>query len=1288
MMDTTVLMDVASVETLVDLLRMRASKQPDKLAYSFLPDGENADIKLTYQQLEQRAQAIAAWIQANGSTGERVLLLFQPGLDYIAAYFGCLYAGAIAVPAYPPRLNRPTPRIQGIVNDSGATLALTDTKILESLARRFEQLPELAKLRWLDTQTMSIGLESAWRAPQITADSPAFIQYTSGSTSAPKGVIVSHGNLIHNLEAIFRGFQISPNGIGVFWLPSYHDMGLIGGILEPMFVSGPSYLMAPADFLQRPFRWLQAISRYGATISGAPNFAYKLCVEKITPEQRQTLDLSQWQIAFSGAEPINPDTMQEFADTFAPHGFNPAAFYPCYGLAEGTLLASGGNGPSTIHAISIDKTALSQNKVVVTETADVETQTMVSCGQAVHGQTLAIANPETGQRCATDEIGEIWVSGPSVAQGYWGQPEKTAETFQATFPNDNTLHLRTGDLGFLHDGQLYITGRVKDLIIIRGRNLYPQDIEHTAWQSHEALEPGMGAAFSVNVDGEEQLALVYEVKRQHRKAKIEEVATAVRRAIALNHGVQLHSLALIKPLSIPRTSSGKIKRHACKNGLQNGDLNVISQWQRDFGLKIEDLRDNDQQPDHVSHFKQSHITSWLIGNIAAQLNVPISQISIREPFVNYGLDSVQAVALAGDLETYLGRDLSPTLIWDYPNITALADHLANDQSPINQYTSNTVAHQLTSTQSKIAIIGLDCRFPGADSPNAFWELLANGVDAISQVPAERWDIEQLIDENASPENGVATGKMSTRWGGFLNNVDQFDPHFFGISPREAARMDPQQRLLLETSWRALEHAGQAQNLAQSQTAVYVGISSYDYSRIQFGDLNSIDAYAGTGNAHSVAANRLSYLLDLRGPSMAIDTACSSSLVAVHLAMQSLRSGEANMAIAGGVNLLLAPELTVTFSQANMMAKNGRCKTFDAAADGYVRGEGCGVVVLKRLEDAQRDGDNILAVLHGSAVNQDGRSNGLTAPNGPAQQAVIRQALQNASLQPSDISYIEAHGTGTPLGDPIEVQSLRAVLDDERDHPIHLGSVKTNIGHLESAAGIAGLIKTVLALQHQTIPAHLHFNELNPYISLSDSSLQVAAQQQSWAADGARYAGVSSFGFGGTNAHVVLGEAPRMEIRELEIERSAHLLTVSGKSEESLRENTRHLGNFLATSEASLADVCFTLNNGRSHHPYRLALAATDKQSLINQLTNTPIPNTPVNPSTKTAFLFTGQGSQYVGMAQELYETQPTFRADLDRCAEILDGELEQPLLEIIVPVAELVNQKSKIINQTAYTQPA
>ncbi len=607
----------------------------------------------------------------------------------------------------------------------------------------------------------------------------------------------------------------------------------------------------------------------------------------------------------------------------------------------------------------------------------------------------------------------------------------------------------------------------------------------------------------------------------------------------------------------------------------------------------------------------------------------------------------------------------------------------------------------------IAIIGLACRFPGADNPEAFWQLMRNGVDAIADIPPERWDIERFYD----PTPATAK-KMYSRQGGFLKNVDQFDPQFFRISPLEATYLDPQQRLLLEVTWEALENAAIVpETLAGSQSGVFIGISDVDYHRLAYQSPTNLTAYVGTGNSTSIAANRLSYLFDLRGPSLAVDTACSSSLVAVHLACQSLQNQESNLCLVGAVNLILSPETTVVFSQARMMAPDSRCKTFDARADGYVRSEGCGVVVLKRLRDAIQDGDRILAVIEGSAVNQDGLSNGLTAPNGPAQQAVIRQSLANAQVKPAQISYVEAHGTGTELGDPIEVKSLKAVLGEKRslDQTCWLGSVKTNIGHLEAAAGMAGLIKVVLCLQHQEIPPNLHFQTLNPYISLADTAFAIPTQAQPWRTkppkpgeNGVerRLAGLSSFGFGGTNSHLILSEAPvtvknNQQNGQKLMERPWHLLTLSAKNEEALKASAHRYQKYLVDHpEISLTDVCFTANNRRSHFNHRLGVVARDPLEMLQKLENFSNQERMREPKNinkkkkpKLVFLFAGQGSQYVGMGRQLYETQPIFRQTLDRCAEILRPHLDQPLLEILYPADPEAETASFYLEQTAYTQP-
>lgn len=589
----------------------------------------------------------------------------------------------------------------------------------------------------------------------------------------------------------------------------------------------------------------------------------------------------------------------------------------------------------------------------------------------------------------------------------------------------------------------------------------------------------------------------------------------------------------------------------------------------------------------------------------------------------------------------------------------------------------------------IAIVGIGCRFPQADSPDAFWQLLTEGRDAIREVPNDRWSADKYYDPN--PE---AVGKIVTRDGGFLDHVDQFDAPFFGISPREAEGLDPQHRLLLEVSWEALERAGIVpEQLAKSKTGVFAGICSNDYAtKLMNRPAEQIDAYVATGTAHSTATGRLSYLLGLQGPSIALDTACSSSSVAVHLAVNSLRQGECDMALAGGTHLILSPDYSINFSRARMLSPDGRCKTFDTAANGYVRGEGCGIVVLKRLSDAQRDGDSIVALIRGSAVNQDGRTNGLTAPNGLSQQAVIREALADAKLSASEVGYIEAHGTGTPLGDPIEVNALGAVFGATREHPLLVGAVKTNIGHLEATAGIAGLIKAALMVYHGEIPAHLHFNEPSPHIEWAEMSIEVPTEHKTWR-DGQRVAGASSFGFSGTNAHIIVSAPP--EIISETVDVPLHWLALSAKSDKALQALAQRYADFLRENpQTQLVDICHNAYHNRTHFEQRLAISGASHDEMAAQLeafANADIDNPLFDAvvtgkeaatSAPSAFLFTGQGSQYVGMGRQLYEMQPVFRETLVHCAEILRPHLDRPLLDV------LFQDTDGLLNQTAYTQPA
>ncbi|KYC42745.1 AMP-dependent synthetase [Scytonema hofmannii PCC 7110] len=695
--------------TLVELLTYRAQSQPDRKAYTFLRDGETEEVSLTYSKLDQQARAIATHLQSLKASGERVLLLYPPGLDFIAAFFGCLYANVVAVPVYPPKRNQSLSRLQAIASDAQTRIALTVSSTLTQIQSQFAQEPEFANMQLSATDSIAVERASDWQEVQIDRNTLAFLQYTSGSTGTPKGVMVSHGNLLQNSKYTQQIWEYNSQSVMVTWLPVFHDMGLIYGVLQPLYQGFPCYMMAPVSFIQKPIRWLQAISRYKATHSGAPNFAYELCLLKTTPEERASLDLSSWHMTLNGAEPVRAHTLKQFTQVFQSCGFDLATFCPGYGLAEATLVVAGVQNQKVPSFYTVQAEALAQNQVRESNT-EKKLQTLVGCGYPGIDTKVIIVHPESLSQCASDEIGEIWVSGSTVAQGYWQRTEETMQTFGAYLEDTKEgPFMRTGDLGFLKDGELFITGRLKDLIIIRGSNHYPQDIEHTVEQSHPALRSGFGAAFAIEADGVERLAITYEVERSYlRKLDINEVIGAIRKAVFEQHQLQVYAVLLLKTATIPKTSSGKIQRRACRNEFLNRSLDIVGEWtavnpqQLDLEqLQIEveslweDVRDSLQynleekvqaigknNTELDSPITKERIQDWLISHLSRNLQIQPNDIDIQESFAYYGMDSTLATSTIYELMKLLKSDLEPTLPWEYPNIESLAQHLSEQYSQL------------------------------------------------------------------------------------------------------------------------------------------------------------------------------------------------------------------------------------------------------------------------------------------------------------------------------------------------------------------------------------------------------------------------------------------------------------------------------------------------------------------------------------------------------------------------------------------------------------------------------
>jgi acyl-CoA synthetase (AMP-forming)/AMP-acid ligase II/acyl carrier protein len=678
-----------------ELLQERAAQQPDRIGYIYLADGETQTASIAYGALDEQARAIAAHLQPLRVVGSRALLFYPSGLDFIAAFFGCLYAGVVAVPVYLSRGKQGRERLMAIATDAQATLVLTTMSLQADLQQQLGTAVEVSSLQWIATDSIHLRAASDWKASPTDPSRLALLQYTSGTTGTPKGVMITHRNLLHNAAVIQHSFQDDRESVGVSWLPMYHDMGLMGGVLQPLYVGRPMVLMSPAAFIQKPVRWLQAISRYNATTSGGPNFAYDLCVQKIRPEQRETLDLKRWRVAFSGAESIRAKTLEDFAHCFQDCGFHSTAFHPCYGMAEATLMLSSKRGGAVPKITAVDGVALEQHRLRPTEATTESTRWIVGCGEAWLDQKMTIVDPVTLTPCAAHAVGEIWISSPSVAQGYWQRPDESSFVFNAHLADGSEgSFLRTGDLGFIQNGELFVTGRLKDIVIIRGRNHYPQDIEWTVQSSHAALRTGHSAAFSISVDGIERLVISQEIERQAlRRLDGDGAIRAIRQAVSEGHQLQTYAIALLKPGTLPKTSSGKIQRSACRAAFLAGELAPVAEW-RENAVDVQEIQqsaaamlnklraerispslnpDPDQTGGHT--LTREEIQRWMVANLSMYLNVPPDEVDVTQPFSHYGLDSSVALSLTSELSTWISKELEPTIFWEYPSVEALAHYL-------------------------------------------------------------------------------------------------------------------------------------------------------------------------------------------------------------------------------------------------------------------------------------------------------------------------------------------------------------------------------------------------------------------------------------------------------------------------------------------------------------------------------------------------------------------------------------------------------------------------------------
>ncbi|MBC9909406.1 type I polyketide synthase [Chitinophaga varians] len=1242
--------------------------------------GSNKETFLSYQQLYADALSWLAHLQERGLTpGSELVLQIEDGKTFLQLFWACLLGAIIPVPVAVTYEGENAQKLYKIKS-------FLDKPVLAVKRAHYEKLlsgAAAADGQGFDHIIFTDDKEETGKegvVVPVTPETIAFLQFSSGSTGNPKGVVLTHKNLITNVFEAITAHQLTAEDCHLSWMPLTHDMGLIGFHLYP-FAAGLNHYLMPTDlFIRNPLLWMQKISEHRITVTGSPNFGYKYYLNQFTPEKGEGLDLSSLRIIFNGAEPIAAPLCRQFIDVLGKYQLDPKSMFPCYGLAEGTLEVSLADMDTVFSSLFIrrDSLALGQPVIVTSgEEATVEHTEVVNVGKIIGGVTVSITN-EAGKPLPDGHLGAVQIKGDAVTSRYYNNEAATAAAIRNGW-------LNTGDTGFMLDGYLYIAGRSKDIIFVNGLNVYPHDIEHTVEQG-TGMEAGKVVACGVPDEETGTEAVVVFVIHKSSTEKFLPVVATVKRYVASQLGLEVKHVLPVR--KVPKTTSGKVKRYAFTEEYRQGVYADI-------------IREIAAAQQHTASLQETNTRSfeevrkWLQQWLQQRFKLTNEALLADRVFAEYGMTSMQAVMLAADLEQWLQQPVDKTVIYNYTTATSLAAYLSGKTG-----TATAEGQQHLATGGKVAVIGIGCRFPGGvNSPAAFWELLREQRSGVTVVPESRWDAEQYYSADEDE-----TGKMYTRHGGFIEQADQFDPLFFGISPRETIGMDPQQRLLLEVSWEAMENAGiRPSSLRGSDTGVFVGLGTDDYQQIVQEHTPPAlfeDAFTSLGLQRSVAAGRIAYLFDFHGPVLQLDTACSSSLLSVHQACQQLLLGECSLALAGGVNLMLTPDTTIRLCRMKALSPTGQCHAFDEEADGYVRGEGAGMIVLKRLSDALRDGDNILAVVSGSAVNHDGQSNGLTAPNGIAQQQVIRKALQRAGVAPHTIQYVEAHGTGTKLGDPVEAQALHAAYGQSRaaDNPLLLGAVKSNIGHLEAAAGIAGLIKTVLSLQQRQLPGTLHFNTPSSYIPWKEMRLKVVDRLTAWpATSGVRRAAISSFGLSGTNAHVILEEAPAVAnnvYTEPLPQWASYPLTLSAKSPAALQSLAASYATALEQTTDTLADIAYSTFTTRDAFSHRIAFQAasvTEATRLLQAYAANPyteeVLSGLVQPRDgKLVWLFTGGGSQYWNMGIELYQHNAVFRRVVDHCDSWLASQWGFSLTTLLYKKEK--DAANELLLEMTYFQPA
>ncbi|MCI4166597.1 non-ribosomal peptide synthetase [Bacillus spizizenii] len=1173
-------MYTSQFQTLVDVIQERSNISDRGIRFI---ESDKIETFVSYRQLFDEAQGFLGYLQHIGiQPKQEIVFQIQENKSFVVAFWACLLGGMIPVPVSIGEDDDHKLKVWRIWNILNNPFLIASETVLDKM-KKFAADHDLQDFHHQLIEKSDIIQDRIYDHPaslyEPEADELAFIQFSSGSTGDPKGVMLTHHNLIHNTCAIRNALAIDLKDTLLSWMPLTHDMGLIACHLVPALAGINQNLMPTELFIRRPILWMKKAHEHKASILSSPNFGYNYFLKFLKDKKSYDWDLSHIRVIANGAEPILPELCDEFLSRCAAFNMKRSAILNVYGLAEASVGATFSKIGEEFVPVYLHRDHLNLGeRAVEVSKEDQNCASFVEVGKPIDYCQIRICN-EANERLEDGFIGHIQIKGENVTQGYYNNPESTN---RALTPDG---WVKTGDLGFIRKGNLVVTGREKDIIFVNGKNVYPHDIERVAFEMKD-IDLGRVAACGVYDQESRSREIVLFAVYKKSAEQFAPLVKDIKKHLYQQGGWSIKEVLPIRKL--PKTTSGKVKRYELAEQYESGKFALESTKIKEF------LESHSTEPVQTP----IHEIETALLSIFSEV-MDGKKIHLNDQYFDMGATSIQLSQIAERIEQRFGCELTVADLFTYPSIADLAAFLVESHSKIKQADT---AKPSRSSSKDIAIIGMSLNVPGASGKSDFWHLLENGEHGIREYPAPR--VKDAMDYLRSIQSEFNEKQFVK--GGYLDEIDRFDYSFFGLAPKTAKFMDPNQRLFLQSAWHAIEDAGYAgDTISGSHVGVYVGYSKvgYDYERLLSANYPEELHHYIVGNLPSVLASRIAYFLNLKGPAVTVDTACSSSLVAVHMACKALLTGDCEMALAGGIRTSLLP-MRIGL---DMESSDGLTKTFSEDSDGTGSGEGVAAILLKPLQDAVRDGDHIYGVIKGSAMNQDGTTAGITAPNPAAQTEVIEMAWKDAGIAPETLSFIEAHGTGTKLGDPVEFNGLCKAFEKvtEKKQFCAIGSVKANIGHLFEAAGIVGLIKSVLMLNHKKIPPLAHFNKPNPLIPFHSSPFYVNQEVMDFTPeDRPLRGGISSFGFSGTNAHVVLEEyTPESEYAPEE-GNDPHLFVLSAHTEASLYELAHQYRQYISDdSQSSLRSICYTASTGRAHLDYCLALIVSSKQELIDKLTS-------------------------------------------------------------------------------------